>query len=98
MSGESLEDYFRRLNLDEGRRKFLENINEGKYEENKIEEHYLKNGNRKEYSPFAPDLYSTYMKRFRVHRHQHWAPITLDIDRGCWKVSNLYQMLVKSML
>ena len=76
MSGESLEDYFRRLNLDESRRKFLENINEGiEIEENEIE-HYLNNGNRKEYSPFVLDWYSTYMKRFKFHRHQHWAPIT----------------------
>jgi primase-polymerase (primpol)-like protein len=59
MSGESLEDYFRRLNLDEGRREFPESINEGKYEENEIEEHYLKDENRKEYSPSAPDWYST---------------------------------------
>ena len=55
ISGQSLEDYFRRPNLDKSRRKFLESINEGKYQENKIEERYLKNGNRKEYSPFEPD-------------------------------------------
>ena len=30
MSGETLEDYFRLLNLDETRRKYLENIKEGK--------------------------------------------------------------------
>jgi hypothetical protein len=47
------------LNLDEGRREFPESINEGKYEENEIEEHYLKDENRKEYSPSAPDWYST---------------------------------------
>jgi hypothetical protein len=68
ISGEALEDYFRRLNLDDTRRKFLENIKQGKHEENGIEEHYL-NGNRKEYSPIAPDWYSIYMKRFAV-RHR----------------------------
>jgi ribosomal protein S19E (S16A) len=69
ISGETLEDYFRRLNLDEIRRKFLENIKQGKHEENEIHEYYLKNGNRKEYSPIARDWYSIYMKRFVVHHH-----------------------------
>lgn len=86
MSGESLEDYFRSFNLDESRRKFLESINEGKYEENKIEERYLKNGNRREYSPFEPDWYSTYMKT------PSSAAPSLGIDRGCWKMSNLYHV------
>lgn len=67
--GETLEDYFRRLNLGETRRKFLENIKEGKHEENLIDEHYL-NENRKEYSPIAPDWYSIYMRRFAVHHRQ----------------------------
>jgi hypothetical protein len=30
MSGETLEDYFKHLKLDETRRKYLENIKEGK--------------------------------------------------------------------
>jgi hypothetical protein len=30
MSGETVEDYFRHLNLDDSRRKYLENIKEGK--------------------------------------------------------------------
>jgi len=69
MSGETLEDYFRRLNLDETRRKFLEDIKQGKHEENGIEEFYL-NGNRKEYWPIATDWYSIYMKRFTAHHRQ----------------------------
>jgi hypothetical protein len=44
MSGETLEDYFRHLNLDETRRNFLESIKEGKQEENGIEEY--KNNNK----------------------------------------------------
>jgi hypothetical protein len=69
ISGETLEDYFRRLKLGKTRRKFLENIKEGKHEQNLIDEHYL-NGNRKEYSPIAPDWYSIYMRRFAVHHRQ----------------------------
>jgi hypothetical protein len=75
MSGETVEDYFRRLNLDETRKKFLENIRQGKHEEDGIDENYL-NGNRKEYSPIAPYWYSIYMKRFTVHHRQRRAPVT----------------------
>jgi hypothetical protein len=76
MSGETVEDYFRRLNLDETRRKFLENIKEGKQEENGIDEHYL-NGISKEYSPIASDWYSIYMKRFAVHHRQRRLVLTI---------------------
>jgi hypothetical protein len=76
MSGETLEDYFRRLNLDETRRKFLENIRQGKHGENGIEEYYL-NVNRKEYSPIVPDWYSIYMKRFTVRHRQRRGPATI---------------------
>jgi hypothetical protein len=76
MSGETLEDYFRRLNLDETRRKILENIKQGKRED----EHYLYI-NRREYSPIARDWYSTYMKRFTAHHRQRRAHRFLDIDR-----------------
>ena len=69
MSGETLEDYFRRLDLDETRRKILEDIKQGKREDNGIDEHYLY-VNRKEYSPIVPDWYSIYMKRFTVRHHQ----------------------------
>jgi len=75
MSGETLEDYFRRLNLDETRRKFLENIKQGKHEENGIEECFM-NGDRKEYPPIAPDWYSIYMERFMVHHRQRRASVT----------------------
>ncbi len=80
MSGETLEDYFTRLNLDETRRKFLEKIKQGKLEENGIDEHYL-NGNRKEYSPIERDWYSIYMRRFTVHHRQRRARRLLAIDR-----------------
>jgi hypothetical protein len=43
MSGEILEDYFRRLNLVETRRKYVENIKEVKQVDKAIEE-YLKVG------------------------------------------------------
>jgi predicted DNA-binding ArsR family transcriptional regulator len=46
MSGETLEDYFKHSNLDETRRKCLENIKEGKQEDREIEEQYFKNGER----------------------------------------------------
>ena len=49
---------------DETRRKVLENIKQGKREENGADEHYL-NGNRKEYSPIARDWYSIYMEIYR---------------------------------
>ena len=38
MSGETLEDYFRRLSLDETQRKYLENIKDGKQVNREIEE------------------------------------------------------------
>ena len=44
MSGETLEDYFRDLNLDETRRKYLEDIKEGKQVDMMIQEQF-KNGN-----------------------------------------------------
>jgi hypothetical protein len=69
MSGETLEDYFRRLDLDETRRKILEDIKQGNRVDNGIDEHYLY-VNRKEYSPIVPDWYSIYMKRFTAHNRQ----------------------------
>jgi hypothetical protein len=68
MTGEKLEDYFRHHNLDETRRKYLENIKEGKQVDKEIEEHF-KNGNGQEHSLNAQDRYSIYMKRFMIHRH-----------------------------
>ena len=69
MSGETLEDYFRHLDLDEARRKYLENIKEGKQEETEIDQHYFKNGNREKYWPIVSDRYSMYMKRFHQSKH-----------------------------
>jgi hypothetical protein len=57
MSGETLEDYFRHLNLDETRRKFLESIKEGKQLDKEKEEHYFKNRNREEYTPVVSAKY-----------------------------------------
>jgi len=71
MSGETLEDYFRHLNLDDGRRKYLENIKEGKHVDKELEEHF-KNGNREQHSPIAEYKYSMYMKRFVIYRHQNY--------------------------
>jgi hypothetical protein len=68
MSGEKLEDYFRHHNLDETRRKYLENIKEGKQVDKEIEEHF-KNGDGQRHSLFAQDRYSIYMRRFMIHRH-----------------------------
>jgi len=70
MLGETIEDYFRRLNLDETRRKYLENIKEGNQVDREIEEQHFKNGNRQRHSLIADHRYSIYMKRFVIHRYQ----------------------------
>jgi hypothetical protein len=75
MSGETVEDYCRRLNLDETRRQYLENIKEGKQVDREIEE-LFKNGNREQHSVIAEHRYSIYMKRFVIHRYRNPAPIT----------------------
>jgi hypothetical protein len=77
MSGETLEDYFRHLNLDERRRKYLENVKEGKQIDKEIQEQYFKNGNGEQHSLIAEVMYSTYMKRFAIHRHQNYAPLSI---------------------
>ena len=71
MSGETLEDYFRLLNLDETRRKYLENIKEGKQVDREIEEQLFKNGNRQQHSVIAEQRYSTYIKRFVIHHYRN---------------------------
>jgi hypothetical protein len=76
MSGETLEDYFRLLNLDETRRKYLENIKEGKQVNREIEEQLFKDGNREQHSVIAEHRYSIYMKRFVIDRYTNRAPIT----------------------
>jgi len=70
MSGETLEDYFRSLNLDETRKKYLED-KEGKQVDMAIQEQHIKNGNVQQHSLIAEGMYSTYMKRFLIHRHQN---------------------------
>ena len=45
MSGETLEDYLRHYNLNDTRRKYLENIKEGKQLDKEMEQLYLENGN-----------------------------------------------------
>ena len=47
--GQNVKDYFRLLNLDETRRKYLENIKEGKQVDREIEEQLFKNGNREQH-------------------------------------------------
>jgi hypothetical protein len=69
MSGQTLEDYFRSLNLDETRRKYLENIKEGKQVDIAIQEQHFKNGNVQQHSLIVEGMYSRYMKRFLIHRH-----------------------------
>jgi hypothetical protein len=69
MSGETLEDYFRSLNLDETRRKYLEDIKGGKEVDLAIQEQHFKNGNVQQHSLIAEGMYSRYMKRFVIHRH-----------------------------
>ena len=76
MLGETLEDYFTRLNLVETRRKYLEDIKEGKQVDKELEEQHFKNGNREQYSPIAEYKYSMYMKRFVIHRHQNYVPLS----------------------
>ena len=75
MSGETLEDYFRHLNLDESRRKYLENIKEGKQVDKEIEEQHFKNAIGEQHSLIAEARYSMYIKRFVIHRHP-MAPLT----------------------
>jgi len=67
-SGETLEDYFRSLNLDETRRKYLEDVREGKPVDMAIQEHF-KNRNVQQHSLIAEGMYSRYVKRFLIHRH-----------------------------
>jgi len=69
MSGETLEDYLRHYNLNDTRRKYLENIKEGKQLDKKMEQQYLENGNGEQYSLIVPDRYSIYMKRFDQSKH-----------------------------
>jgi len=59
MSGETLEDYFRSLNLDETRKKYLEDIKEGKQVDIAIQEQHIKNGNVQQHSLIAEGMYST---------------------------------------
>jgi len=71
MSRQTLENYFRLLNLDETRRKYLENIKEGKQVDREIEEQLFKNGNREQHSVIAEQRYSIYMKRFVIHHYRN---------------------------
>jgi hypothetical protein len=73
MSGETLEHYFRRLNLDETRRQYLENIKEGKHIDK--EEHF-RNWTPEQHSQIAEHKYSMYMKRFVIHRHRNYEPLS----------------------
>ena len=68
MSGETLDDYLKHYNLNDTRRKFLENIKDGKKLDKEMEQRYFKNGNGEQYSLIVPERYSIYMKRF-VIRH-----------------------------
>jgi hypothetical protein len=76
MSGESLEDYFRRLNLDETRRQYLENIKEGNQVDRDIEEQFFKNGNREQHSVITEHRYFVYMRRFGNNRHHIYPPLS----------------------
>jgi hypothetical protein len=67
MSGETLQDYFKRL---------LENIKEGKQVDMAVQEQHFKNGNEETLSPIAEHRYFMYMKRFMIHRHQNYPPFS----------------------
>lgn len=69
MSGETLEDYLKHYNLNDTRRKYLENIKDGKKLDKEMEQQYFKNGNGEQYSLIIPDRYSIYMKRFDQRKH-----------------------------
>jgi hypothetical protein len=75
MSGQTLEDYFRSLNLDETRRQYLENIKEGNQVNRDIEEQLFKNGNREQRSVIPEHRYFVYMKRFGNNRHRNYPPL-----------------------
>ena len=76
MSGETLEDYFRRLNLDESHKEYLEKIKERKYVDKDIEEQHFKNRIGEQHSSIAEHRYFMYMKRFVIHRHQNYPPLS----------------------
>ncbi len=78
MSGQTLQEYLKYYNLDETRRRYLENIKEGKQQDKVIEEQYLKNGNRETYPLIIPDWYSIYTKRFDQWKHSRY---TADLKR-----------------
>ena len=67
MSGETLEHYFRHLNLDVRRRKYLENLKEGKQVDKEIEEQCFKNGIGEQHSLIAEDKYSKLSIRFPIN-------------------------------
>ena len=69
MSGQTLEEYLKHYNLDKSRRRYLENIKDGKQQDKALEEQYLKNGNREQYTLIVPDWYSIYTKRFAQWTH-----------------------------
>ena len=71
MSGATLEDYFRHLNLDNTRRKYLENIKEGKQVDKEIQEQIAE-----QHSLIAEERYSTYMKRIVIQRYTN-RPLTI---------------------
>jgi hypothetical protein len=75
VSGETLEDYFRRLNLVETRRKYLESIKQGKQWDREIQE---SSGNGDQHLLIAQGRYSMYMKRFMIRRHRN--PMTQQLD------------------
>jgi len=58
------------------RRKYLENLKEGKQVDKEMEEQYFKNGIGEQHSLIAEDKYSMYMKRFVIHRDPNRAPLT----------------------
>ena len=60
MSGETLEDYLKHYNLNDNRRKYLENIKEGKQLDKEMEQQYLENGNGEQYSLIVPYRYYIY--------------------------------------
>jgi hypothetical protein len=72
MSGQTLEDYFRSLNLDETRRQYLENIKEGNQVDRDIEEQLFRNGIREQHSVLTEHRYFVYMKRFGNNRHHNY--------------------------
>jgi hypothetical protein len=74
MSGETLEHYFRHLNLDDRGRKYLENMKEGTLVDKETEEQHFKNGIGATFADCRRQIF--YVYEDVVNRNPNRAPLT----------------------